>query len=72
MNVARVTQLVCDKCGLADDVKPFTVTTPQGRTRLDLCPRHAKPLVELVSAADTTGRTPRKVHDLDDDGNPIL
>jgi hypothetical protein len=72
MNMARVTHLVCDKCGQQEGVASFTITTPGGKARMDLCPKHAKPLTDLVGDNVSSGRTARRIHDLDADGNPIL
>jgi hypothetical protein len=70
--MARVVHLVCDKCDQREGVATYTIGSPAGRVRLDLCPKHAKPLIELAGAATVSGKQGRKVHDLDADGNPIL
>jgi hypothetical protein len=47
--MAKRVELTCDVCGTADEVRSgYRVRTPDDSADLDLCPRHAAPLVALA------------------------
>jgi len=48
--------LLCDVCGTATNVTPYTIVSPDGAAVVDLCIGDAKPLVKLWRAGSTEPR----------------
>lgn len=64
--MAKITVLSCDRCSKTDGVDTYRVRLSDGQSfTVDLCPRHATPLLELRDAAAGSGahRQPGIVYD---------
>jgi hypothetical protein len=57
--MAKMTVLVCDKCGKQDGVSTYEIKHDGGSAKVDLCKEDAAPLAELLKAGTPTPRRGR-------------